>query len=293
MKKTSEKILPIDGFKFAQTILNTISAHVAILDEHGVILETNKAWKEFALNNNLNIRPEAVQVNYLEICDSADSDSAGAAARGIRQVIAGKKEEFIFDYPCHSPNKKRWFSMRVRHAIDSKPIRVVVSHENITRLKEAEEKSRKHAEDLRLEKKKLEDTNTALKVLLNQRETDQEELETMVLDNIRRLIIPVIEQLARQSLTPRAEDLTKTLQSRLSELTKPFLKKLTHVEAELTPQEIEVAALIREGRTSQGIADQMHLSITTIHFHRRNLRKKLGLNHSGTNLRSFLLSLVE
>ena len=90
-----------------------------------------------------------------------------------------------------------------------------------------------------------------------------------------------------------SSELLSTLQVRLAELTKPFLQRMSAIASELTPQEIEVAALIREGKTSQDIADRMHLSITTINFHRRNLRRKLGLNKTGTNLQTFLASMLD
>lgn len=284
----------VDGYRFAQTILNSISAHVAILDEAGYILETNDAWRCFAQQNDLRMRPDRPEVNYLDICDNASEETSGESrdvAQGIRAVIAGEIEEFVFDYPCHSPEEQRWFSMKVTRAKGSDPVRVVVSHENITRLKLAEEQSLRNARALELEKMKLEEANTALKVLLKQREADQREMELKVLENVRQLVAPVVTQLASHDVSPQAQELIATLQSRLSELTKPFLQRMKAVTTGLTPQEIEVATLIREGKTSQEIADRLHLSITTIHFHRRNLRKKLQLNKTGTNLQTFLTSL--
>nr|WP_321465967.1 LuxR C-terminal-related transcriptional regulator [uncultured Desulfobulbus sp.] len=285
-----------DDYKFAQTILNSISAHVAILDDAGFILETNKAWRLFAQQNALHPFSENRAVNYLEICDNAGDATAGESsnvAQGIRDVIAGKIDEFVLDYPCHSPEERRWFSMKVTRAVDSDPVRVVVAHENITRLKLAEEASRQSAEDLQLEKVNLEEANTALKVLLKRRELDRKEMELKVVENVNQLIAPVVNQLATQDISPDAHQLLATLQTRLSELTKPFLQRMTAIASRLTPQEIEIAALIREGKNSQEIADRLHLSITTIHFHRRNLRKKLNINKKGINLQTFLISLQQ
>lgn len=126
------------NYRFAKTILNAITAHVAILDEKGFILETNRAWKRFARKNRIQMRPDTLDVNYLAICDRSSQDTDGDAsfvASGIRDVISGKSEEFVMDYPCHSPNEKRWFYMRVTRTTGPGPIRIVVSHENITALK--------------------------------------------------------------------------------------------------------------------------------------------------------------
>ena len=190
-------------------------------------------------------------------------------------------------------DEKGWFYMRVTRAAGLEPCRIVVSHENITVLKMAEERLGRSEKALRLEKQKLEEANTALKVLLRQRETDQRQMETDVLENVRQLVIPLLEHLTRFKLPVRAKTILDSLDNRLQNLTQPFLRRLSAAEAVLPPQEIEVAALIREGCSSKEIASFMNLSLTTINFHRRNLRRKLNLRNSPTNLRTFLLSLIE
>ena len=293
---SSGKPTAVGGDQLARTILNSLSAHVAILDENGFILETNRAWMQFAEANQIRMRPDTLKVNYLEICDSADgysADESASVAQGIRNVIAGRMEEFVMDYPCHSPDEKRWFYMRVTRAAGPSPQCIVVSHENITALKLAEERLRESEKALWQEKQKLEEANTALKVLLRQREADQRRLEADVLDNVRRMVVPLLERLRRLPLPTRAKTMLASLEKRLDELTQPFLRRLSAAESVLTPQEIEVAALIREGRSSKEVAALMNLSLTTINFHRRNLRRKLNLRNSRINLRTYLVSLTE
>ena len=120
MKNNSEKaaIIIKESQQYTKTILNSLSAHIAIIDENGVILETNRAWKQFANSNQLEVRPEICNVNYLEICDKAQGESADKAkevAKGIRSVINGDIEEFVIDYPCHSPDQKRKIFWQVAH----------------------------------------------------------------------------------------------------------------------------------------------------------------------------------
>jgi DNA-binding CsgD family transcriptional regulator len=283
------------GDQFARTILDSLTAHLAILDENGFILETNRAWKRFAQQNRLRMRPETKNINYLEICDSAATSDEGDVdvSKGIRDVIAGRIEEFILDYPCHSPDEKRWFYMRVTRATGPGPMRIVVSHENITALRQTENRLRESKDALRQEKKKLEAANTALKVLLEQTRAHRQEMEADVIDNLHRLIRPVLNRLYKMKLPGPASALIASLDKRLSELTRPFLRRLSALESVLTPQEIEVASLIREGLSTKEIAAQLHLEITTVNFHRRNLRKKLSLSNTPTNLRTFLISLTE
>jgi serine phosphatase RsbU (regulator of sigma subunit) len=130
----------------AKTILNSLSANIAILDENGVIIETNSAWKNFAMENKMRGRNDSIGVNYLELCDATigkDAKDARNVAAGIRSVIKGETKEFLYDYPCHGPDGRHFFYLRSIRVAEKEPIRVVVSHEDITALILAEEALRK------------------------------------------------------------------------------------------------------------------------------------------------------
>ena len=71
----------------------------------------------------------------------------------------------------------------------------------------------------------------------------------------------------------------------------PFLRHMTLTHYKLTPKELRVANLVKEGKTNKEIADLLHLSIRSVEFHRDNIREKLGLKNKKANLQSFLLSL--
>ena len=197
------------------------------------------------------------------------------------------------EYPCHSKEEQRWFYMRVTKAGGPGPLRIVISHENITTLKRTEKLLRQSEEELRHETQRLEEANTALKVMLRQREADRKEMEEDVMNNIRQLITPVIKQIKNHNLPKQKCQLLCTLETRLSEVTKPFLQRITGVETILSPKEIEIATLIREGLSSKEIAEQLNLSINTVSFHRRNLRSKCNLRNTRSNLRSYLISLMK
>jgi serine phosphatase RsbU (regulator of sigma subunit) len=130
----------------AKTVLNSLSANIAILDENGVILETNEAWKNFATENKMRGRNDSIGVNYLELCDATigkEAKDAHNVAAGIRSVITGETKEFLYDYPCHGPDGRHYFYLRSIRVAEKEPIRVVVSHEDITALKLAEKALRK------------------------------------------------------------------------------------------------------------------------------------------------------
>lgn len=278
----------------AQTVLDSLSAHIAIIEENGIILETNQAWRTYAYQNGMPPDYDFRGDNYLSICETAkgeDEVDARRIANGIRAVISGEVEEFLYDYPCHSSLERHWYYMRAIRMGASTPVRVVVSHEDITALKLTEEALRKSKMELESQKKRLEEGNIALKVLLEQRVKDKTELEQRVLSNLKEQVFPYLEKLKRAGLKSKEKNLVSIVSEHLEDVVSPFLSQLSTVNILLTPQEIKVAGLVRDGRASKEIADILHVSEATVHFHRKNLREKFGLKKKQTNLRTFLMSL--
>ena len=280
--------------RYARTILDSLSAHVAIIDENGVILETNRAWMAFARSNLIRMRPDTLNVNYLRICEAAKGESSNRSrevADGIRRVISGQIEEFVIDYPCHSPDCRRWFYMRVTRAVGAGPLRVVISHEDITALKNAERRLRQREAELQRKTAHLEEANAAMRALLRQREEDKKEMEQALFQNMRQTVLPYIERLKQAPRASERRYLIDLIEAGLAHLASPFLQRLAGLEAVLTPHEFKIAVLVREGRPTKEIACLLGISPTTVNFHRRNLRRKLGLKNKPLNLRTHLLSL--
>ena len=126
---------------FARSVLDSLSANIAVVDESGTIVFVNRAWREFARANEA-VGNVAEDVNYLQVCDSAvelGCEEAASFAEGIRSVLSGQREEFALEYPCHSPTEQRWFVGRVTRFPSGSPTRAVVAHENVTPRKRAEE----------------------------------------------------------------------------------------------------------------------------------------------------------
>jgi DNA-binding NarL/FixJ family response regulator len=162
---------------------------------------------------------------------------------------------------------------------------------DITERKQTEEALRKRESELLLQKSRLEEVNTALKVLLERRELDKSELEENVLSNVKQLVLPYLEKLKSTQLEPYQMTLVSTLESHLTEIVSPFVTELSSRFLNLTPTQIQVANLIKDGRTSKEIASLLNLSENTILSYRYRIRSKLGLKNTKTNLRSYLLSL--
>jgi DNA-binding CsgD family transcriptional regulator len=150
---------------------------------------------------------------------------------------------------------------------------------------------RKKEEELFQQKKMLEESNVALGVLLEHREKDRQALEENVLANVKKLVTPYVDELLYRKLDERTGNLVKIIRQRLEEIVSPFLNRLTSINRLLTPREIDVAALVREGKSSKEIAELLTMSVSGVDFHRKQIRRKLGLTNEKANLRSYLLSL--
>jgi len=273
-------------------IIDSLSAHIVILDKDGIILLTNQAWQEFGAANNLQGPMDSLGQNYLLISEQSEEETGHIIAQGIRKVISGDLQEFFTNYPCHSPTEKHWFALRVvklQTAVEG--LQVIVSHEDITPIMQAQVNLRKKEEELLQQKKMLEESNVALKVLLEHREKDRQNLEENVLANVRKLVMPYLEDLNYRKIDERSRNLVEIIRQRLEEIVSPFLNRLASLSRLLTPREIDVAAMVREGKTSKEIAELLTISVSGVDFHRKQIRSKLDLTNEKSNLRSYLLSL--
>lgn len=109
---------------------NSLSAHVAVLDQSGAILAVNAAWRAFAFAEGGT--SDYVGANYLAVCDGARDPIASRVAAGIRDVASGRAKAFECEYPCHSPLQERWFVVHATVATPGCVGRVVVSHDEVT-----------------------------------------------------------------------------------------------------------------------------------------------------------------
>jgi PAS domain S-box-containing protein len=149
--KRAEEVLD-ESRRFTLATIDALSAHICVLDAAGRIVTVNRAWRAFAAANPPVRGNVAEGANYLAVCDAAtgsDAAEAAAFAAGIRAVMGGERDEFALEYPCHSPDKQRWFIGCATPFAGAGPAYIVVSHENITERKQAEEALRESEERYR------------------------------------------------------------------------------------------------------------------------------------------------
>ncbi len=156
---------------------------------------------------------------------------------------------------------------------------------------ELELRVKERTKDLEIKTKSLEDMNTAMKVLLKKREEDKIEIEDNVLTNVKELVMPFVDKFRETQLDDQQKTFLTIIESNLNEVISPFIRKLSLEYLNLTPTEIQVANMTKHGNTSKKIAKIMNISPRTVDTHKKNIRRKIGLEGKRANLRSYLLSL--
>jgi len=150
------------------------------------------------------------------------------------------------------------------------------------------EKRRDMESTLRVKSRDIEEANTALRVLLKQREEDKMELEEKISSNVKELLLRYIRMLRETKLNENQTLLVNIVENNLEDLLSSFPRKLASFD--FTPREMEVILLIREGRSTKEIAGLLNVCTDAVSRHRYHIRKKLGINRKGGTLRSHLRS---
>jgi DNA-binding NarL/FixJ family response regulator len=149
----------------------------------------------------------------------------------------------------------------------------------------------KQEAEVKRKSRQLEETNTALRVLLKQQEEDQRELEERIVANVEQLVLPYVRNLKGMRLNKTQMSYLQMVEAHLQDIVAPFLRQVVSRYPHMTAKETQVATLVRDGKSNKDIAELMNLAVNTVEIHRHNLRKKLGLHNKKINLRSYLLSL--
>ena len=252
----------------ARSVLDGLSAHVAVLDEAGTIVAANRAWKAFAQANGGDPRTVSEGADYLGACEAATGPNAEGAAEfaaGIREVLAGRKERFELEYPCHSPTERRWFVARVSRLPEAGPSRAVVAHEDITdRRRREEERARRRLEQAAARAKtqeqkeigrELHDRVAHTMVLVHQslqlheafEERGEPQKAAEKLELAKRMAEEAIDQTRDLSRALSSGEVAQGLEARLSELFSRLVPQgMTHELSVEGDGEEEVSAEVRE-----------------------------------------------
>ena len=267
-------------------MLQSIGDHMSMMDKDLNIIWANKIAKEVFGNDIIGKKCYETYHQRKEPCEPYPCITIKAFQDGKihehdTQVIDKDGKKIFFHCTANVALKDK----------EGKPTAVLEISRNTTEHKQAELALIERGKELENKAQELEEVNAALRVLLKHRDEDKKDLEDKVVANVKKLVLPYVEKLNNSQLNDRQMVYLNIIKSNLEDIITPFLHQLSSKYSDLTPSEIQVAGFVKEGKTTKEMAELLNSSTGAINFHRNNLRKKLGLRNTKTNLRSFLLPL--
>jgi PAS domain S-box-containing protein len=281
-RKRAEKALRTQTIR-NELILQTAMDSFCVIDVDGKILEANPAASVISGYS----REELIGMN---LRDLEAVENPRETTRHIKKVGREGSDRFETRHRCKDG---RIVDLEVStNFIEMGEERFFFSFfRDITERKRAEQALRERERELEIKTSNLEEVNTALRVLLKRRGEDKAELEEKVLFNVKELVMPYVEKLKKRGLNERQKACVGILEANLNDIVSPFSRTLSSIYLNLTPMQMEVANLVKHGKTTKEIAEFMNLSSRTIDTHRDNIREKLGIKNKKANLRTHLLSM--
>jgi PAS domain S-box-containing protein len=173
-----------------------------------------------------------------------------------------------------------------------KPLKIAGFVENDSLQAWFDEQMKQKDLEIRRLKKMLEEKKSFQKLIFEQARKNQKDMEESIVLNVKELVFPYLGKL-QQTTNPTdiQKEYIEILESQLNEIISPFYSELSSKHPDLTPREISIARLVKDGITTKKMARILNLSTGTVEFHRNNLRKKLGIRNTRVSLRSYLLAI--
>jgi PAS domain S-box-containing protein len=289
-KKENEKALKESEARFralVEQLPNTL-IYMAALDERSTTLyvspqiEALLGYTQEEYKADPDIWAKSI---HQEDCDRVMAEVARCHESG---------ERLVAEYRIRRRDGREiWFhdEAKIVYGEDGEAWCLLGTNTDITGRKQAEEDLRARESELLAKAERLQELNAALRVILEQRRGDKAELEMRLQSNVNQLVLPHVERLKRSRLDPEQLGILGALESNLKEIVSSFVTTLASKFLSLTPTELRVASLIKDGRTTKEIAALLQLSENTIQSHKFHIRSKLGLKNREINLRSYLRSL--
>lgn len=239
--------VPLRSEQLTRAVLDSLAAHVAVLDRSGTIIATNAAWQRFARENGGLPAKTGVGIDYLTVCRPADGEAAGGAgevAVALAGVLRGERGEFCYEYPCHSPTEQRWFLLRAS-GLGPGPGGAVLLHVDITERKLMEGKLLDH------ERLKLVTTG-----LINGQEEERRRLARELHDGLNQGIAMLAIELGMlaQTVEGGSREEIRRLQQNTFELSEQ-VRRISH---QLHPASLEHLGLGAALRTLAAEVTQAH-----------------------------------
>ncbi len=314
-RKQTEEALKTSELKY-RSLMENASDAILLADTQGNIIEANRKAEElwgYA-------KEELLQMHYTQLHPLPEMERTIAAFQEIIEkntdhlsggFIQRKDGEIVpVDITCNvieyagrkvvQGSFRDIFEHRQAQDILEKLVRertAELSRNNeqlkleVKERKRAEAAMKKKTNELKQHTDKLNELNTALRVLLKQREDDKNDLEEKVTSNVKELLLPYIEEMKNRKIDSKSKVSLSILETNLQNIISPFTQRLSSKYLGLTPREVQVADLIRQGKSTKEMARFIGISASAISIYRYHIREKLGLIEQKINLKTYLQNL--
>lgn len=304
MKKTGNEIKDI-----FRDIFENINEYIYIHDMKGTFIDVNPHFcknmgyskSELITKNIKDLIPEKYQPEFDEYLNRIKINDV---EKGLLNVVTKDGRTRVVHYTNSLvPGKDGPVAVRgvarditdefkARYALQKSEFKLRILRDDLEkRVKERTRDLKKANQDLEEKTSSLEEANIALRVLLNKKDEAQEQAEEKMLVSIKNLILPLITKMKLGRLTSAQKAYLDIIESNLNNMLAPFAVDINSKYYKLTPTEIQIANLVREGKTTKEIANLLNLARSTVHTHRDNIRAKLGIKNQKINLRTHLFTL--
>ncbi len=295
LKQAEEELL--ESKSKLSAMLASVGDHMSMMDKDLNILWANEIAEKIFGNDIIGKKCYEVYHKRKEPCEPYPCITLSAFQNGTihehdTQVVGEDGNTIFFHCTANVALRDK----------EGKPISVLEISRDITEKvraekalhkakNELEHRVKKRTSELEIKTKTLEEINIAMKVLLKKRDEDKKDIEDNVLTNVKELIEPFFKKIKKTELDDQQKTFLSIIESNINEIISPFTRKMSLKYLNLTPTEIRIANLIRHGSPTKEIAELLNLSPRTVETHRKNIRRKIGLEGKRANLRSHLLSL--
>jgi Response regulator containing a CheY-like receiver domain and an HTH DNA-binding domain len=256
-----------------KTILESIQDGVSVLDRSLQIKYINTSMQYWYTGNESVISKKCYEVYH-------NRKTPCPACPTLRAIETVSPQMEKVQYSANGKNQG-WQQLYAVPVVDAekKVILVIEYIRDITFQRRVEY----NLQELEHRFEAMEKQNEMLMQILAQREQNREELEATITSNVEKFIKPTLNYLKK---TVREQDVNM-VSGLIDEIVYPITKKRPSAINTLTPRELQVCALIKEGNVSKEIAAKLFITQKTVDYHRINIRKKLGIKPSAS-LRAYL-----
>lgn len=293
----------MESEEFLENIFDAIQDGITVHDKKLNILHVNKTMEKWHAQRLPLIGRQCYEAYHgksepCENCPALRAIENSRVERNIVPIVEFDKTVGWLDlsaFPMMGPPAKRdgvvVYVRKVTEPVNAQLARTARELEAERFAREKAEQALKETRTLlEITTRNFEEANTALKVLVEGKRINRKELDKALLSNVNELILPYVEKLKKSGLNSKQKAYVDVVESHLHNIVRPLALSLSDKCLRLTPTELQVANLIRQGKTTKEIADFLNVAKSTTDFHRDNIRKKLGIKNTKTNLRTYLLS---